>query len=151
MSSVLPTTPTQAGFTAFIRNVMGIPTSALPDSSPTITWALEIAQTIVNVQLNLVPGIYTLAVYNLAGDNLVNYATDQPNQTHFADLRSQLGLSNFTAGVVSSTSDSGTSVSLATPEFMKTLTLSDLQNLKTPWGRNYLAFAQRYGTAWGIS
>jgi hypothetical protein len=26
-----------------------------------------------------------------------------------------------------------------------------LQNVKTPWGRQYLAYAQTYGTMWGVA
>ena len=37
-------------------------------------------------------------------------------------------------------------------ESMKGLTLANLQNLKTPWGRMYLSIAQLAGpTIWGLS
>jgi len=52
---------------------------------------------------------------------------------------------------VGASEDEATSQTLLTPEAMKGLTLADLQNLKTPWGRQYLAFAQSYGTLWGIT
>jgi hypothetical protein len=42
-------------------------------------------------------------------------------------------------------------VGLLNPEAMKTFTLANLQNLKTPWGREYLAIAQRAGTTWGLT
>lgn len=148
----MATQPTPAGFLQFIRSVMGINTTVLPDGSQSITDAYDMAVAIVNLTLNVVPAVYTLAVYNLAGDNLVNWAMDVAGQTYFAELRKELGVNNFAAGVVTSASDESTSTSLATPDYMKKLTLSDLQNLKTPYGRQYLAFAQRYGPgAWGVS
>lgn len=70
----------------------------------------------------------------------------------FADARRVLKLNSFTPGIVGSTSDLSTSVSLDVPEFFKHLTLDQLQLLKTPYGRAYLRLAQRYGpTVWGIT
>jgi len=144
--------PTLAGFIAFIQNVMGISSIYLPTTSPVIQMALTIALDIVNVQLQTAsPDIYTLAVYNLAGDNLINFAPDQAGQTYFQDLRTSFHISDFVAGVVQSSGDEGTSTSLTVPEALSHLTLSDLQNLKTPYGRQYLAFAQRYGQLWGLT
>jgi len=144
--------PTLAGFLAFIRNVMGIPTNALPDSSPDVAACYTLALEIVSPDLAALSSvIYPLAVYNLAGDFLINYAQDQPGSTYFETLRTSYKIYNFVAGVITSSSDVSTSESLATPEALKNLTLADLQNLKTPYGRQYLAFAQRLGTMWGIS
>jgi hypothetical protein len=55
------------------------------------------------------------------------------------------------AGVIGSSADETTSESLVVPEAMKNLTLQNLQNLKTPYGRQYLYFAQAFGTNWGLS
>jgi|APCry1669192062_1035393.scaffolds.fasta_scaffold00554_4 hypothetical protein len=152
--------PTVTGFQSFIYNVMGIDPLVLPSDSPVIGWAFQVAMMIVSPDLAIVAtangttpatSLYELAVYNLAGDNLVNYAQDQAGRTYFADLRASLKINAFAAGVVTSASDAGTSDSLAVPESLKNLTLSDLQNLKTPWGRAYLAIAQRYGTLWGLT
>lgn len=132
---------------------MGVPTSALPDNSLVLVYAYDVAIAIVNDSLECVPPIYKLAVYNLGGDNLVNWAPDQPGSTYWADLRGKEGynIGAFAPGVVQATSDESTSTSLLNPEFMKTFTLANLQNLKTPWGRQYLAFAQSYGTLWGLT
>jgi hypothetical protein len=139
---------------------MGIDPLVLPTNSPVIGWAFQVAMMIVNPDLATVAtaygtvpatSLYELAVYNLAGDNLVNYAPDQPGRTYFADLRASLNLNAFTAGVVTTAADQNTSDSLAVPDSLKNLTIADLQNLKTPWGRAYLAIAQRYGTLWGLS
>jgi len=131
---------------------MGVPMSALPDDSPAIGYAYEVAIAIVSQQLNLAnPLIYTLAVYNLGGDNLINWAPDVPPSTYFADLRTKFGCLSFVAGTISSASDEGTSESIDVVENLKNLTLSDLQSLKTPYGRQYLAFAMRIGTLWGLT
>lgn len=160
--------PTLAGFLSFIRNVMGISTNDLPDASPVINMALAVAMSIVNRALYAVSlpptdtagvelisqpeSIYTLAVYNLAGDNLVNYAPDQQGRDYFKDLRAKLNINGFVSGVISGSSDQGTSQTLVVQEAAKNFTLANLQNLKTPWGRTYLQFAQTYGpTSWGLS
>jgi hypothetical protein len=154
---------TLAGFLAFIRGNMGISTTDLPDNAPVILMALAISEETVNPALRAVrspafsslgytgPNIYELAVYNLGGDNIINFAPDQPDSTFFAVARTGYGCNSFVAGVIASSADETTSESLVVPDFMKQLTLSNLQQLKTPWGRQYLAFAQDYGNIWGIS
>lgn len=73
-------------------------------------------------------------------------------ETYFATIRRQFKLASTVPGVIASTSDLSTSVSLDNPDFMKGLTLENLQLLKTPWGRAYLSIAQKYGpTIWGLS
>ena len=141
---------------------MGVPTVALPDDSPNITYAFDVAMNIVNPLFGQVPSqpgswtVYEQAVYNLGGDRLVYFAPDQAGQTYFTTLRQQYSINNqagtpiFTPGVVSSASDVSTSSTILNPEFMQTLTLLDLQNLQTPWGRQYLALAQLYGSLWNL-
>lgn len=158
--------PTLAGFVAFIANVMGISTTVLPAGSPVIAAAYYIALEKVNPTLLVVPcsspsypTIYALAVYNLAGALLVEYAPDIPDAPNvtgsklpfFANLRQNFNINGFVGGVVQSSADETTSETLVVPEQMKNLTFSDLQMLKTPWGRTYLGFAQAVGTNWGIS
>lgn len=144
--------PTLAGFILFIRGTMGIDPLYLPDNSPVIEMSYDIACATTNLYLRFVsPLLGTLAIYNLAGDTLINFAPDQPLRSYFFDLRVTLGISVFVPGVIASSSDSGTSASSLNPEFMKTFTLANLQNLKTPYGRQYLALAQSYGSLWGLS
>ena len=151
--------PTLPGFTDFITNVMGITTGQLDPASPTIPLAFNVAMNLVNVAIqgltnaNLaLPSLYAYAVYNLAGDRLVNLAQDIAPSTFFADLRKSLGLTSFVSGIIQSTSDEGTSESMLVPDAFKNLTIGDLQLLRTPWGRNYLAIAQDYGSSvWGLS
>ena len=137
---------------------MGIDPLYLPDDNYSIEWAYANSLMIVNPTLSLVgvrepimTTLYVEAVYNLGGDNLINYAPDQPGRTYFADLRRSMNITSFAAGLVQSASDSGTSDSLAVPDALKNLTISQLQNMKTPWGRRYLAIAQTYGTMWGVA
>jgi hypothetical protein len=166
--------PTVAGFIAFIRAVVGITPDILPDDAPVIVMALSVATAIVNPALRIVPvpgsflpeatktSIYVLACYNLASDNLINYAQDLPDAPpvqgsdpptpFFAWTRKQWNINGFVSGVVQSTSDEGTSVSMVVQDAAKNFTLSNLQNLKTPYGRQYLAFSQDFGpSTWGVT
>lgn len=113
---------------------------------PIVATSLSVALATVNQALNQAnQSIYTLAVYNLATDRLMNFAPDQPNQSYFQQLRSQYNLLDSKVGVVTTASDQGTAGSLLNPEQLSRLTLEDLQTLKTPFGRNYLGMAQAFG------
>lgn len=156
-----PPRPSIAGFIVFVQNQMGISTDVLPDGSPYFFWAYAQACSLVNRQIRIVPVMYLIAVYNLAGAILLNIAQDvldappvegsKPPQPFFAYTRKQLNLNSFVTGTISSTSDQGTSESLVVPKQLETLTLADLQLAKTPWGQEYLGIAQSVGTDWGIS
>ena len=144
--------PTLAGFQDFVSNYMNIPASALPVGAPAVAFAFQIATDIVNPVLNCAsPDLFTLATYNLAGSNLIEYAPDQTGQTYFADLRAAFKINSFAPGLVQSTSDDGTSTTMALPKFTENLSLSDLQLLKNPWGRRYLEIAAKAGPLWGMS
>jgi hypothetical protein len=160
MSGCAP--PTLAGFQDFLYGVMKIDPLYLPSTEPVIGYAYQVALGIVNPALRSVPipsptggpgtTVYALAVYNLAGSNVVQFAQDQDGRDYFMKLRATLGIDKFSPGIVASTSDASTSTALLNPEFMKTLTLQNLQNLRDPWGRQYLAFAMSAGpTIWGLS
>lgn len=151
--------PTQAGFLNFIRTYMVIGTDVLPDNSDAISTAFQIAIEIANITMNLVsPVIYTVMVYNLAGSNLIEFATDvQPPVVYKDELpyfeywRKTFEINSFVGGTIASTSDDGTSESLNVPENLKQLTLADLSLLKNPWGRTYLQYAEKYGSIVGLS
>ena len=167
--------PTLSGFQSFMMNVMGIPPTTLPPTAPVVETAFDIAVDIVNLQISVAsPDIYTLAVYNLAGSNVINYAQDLvydsqsaappgstllPDNTvrymndlpYFAYLRRSWNILGFAGGVVQSSSDVSTSESMVIQEAAKEFTLADIQYLKDPFGRHYLALAQRYGTLWGLN
>lgn len=154
-------TPTQADFLAsFVRGVMAVPTTALPDNSTAVTYAFNVAMALVNPNIQAMDTfIYQTAVYNLAGDILINWAPDvpqtppivAPNLGYFANLRQQFKIITFIGGIISSAGDEGTSESIEVTETLKSLTVGQLQNLKTPYGRQYIALAQSVGTDWGIS
>jgi hypothetical protein len=144
--------PTQAGFNAWVYTALGLTTAELPTTSVWLTYAYTVAADIVNPFINRIsPLQYTLAVYNFAADRLVNFAQDTPPGTFFTTMRAQMDIADFVPGVVSATADESTSTSILNTEAMKTLTLANLQSLKTPWGRIYLGIAQDTGTIWGVS
>ena len=170
--------PTLAGFQNFIISTMGISTTILPSNSPVIAFAFAVALSIVNPALRCIGipqadstgaqlnsggwSIFALAVYNLAGSNLISYAQDQPDAPavkgsdpplpFFAWTRKQWNTNGFVSGVISGSSDEGTSQTLVVQEAAKNFTLANLQALKDPYGRQYLALAQSYGPeTWGMS
>jgi hypothetical protein len=151
--------PTFAGFLSFVRNVMGITDAVLPDSSMALVYAYNVALALVNQGL-LGAGswnggqysLYQVAVYNLGGDNLINFAPDLPNAPqyqnglpYFQYQRSVYGVNAFAAGLVESSSTESTSTSVAVSISLQNLTFADIQNSKTPWGRQYLGIAQAFG------
>ncbi len=160
--AALDTTPTRAGFLLFIRNVMGISTTLLPDNSTSIDLALALALDVANPGIIVIsPTQYTWAVYNLAGSQLLTYAQDlpdapvvvgsEPQQAYFAYARTKFNINGFVSGVIQSAGDEGTSSSMVVQEAAKNFTLGNLQNLKDPYGRAYLAIAQAMGDLWGLT
>lgn len=229
-------TPDLTKYTTFIRNVMGIGTNYLPNDSPYILHSFDHSLDEVNLDLAVVTAqptswsTYELAVYNLGGHLLIEFANDisypltamswaaglvtgttaaanfimpgdpvkivavsplaysgnpalgyivvthvndsthfgypiardpgtavllagaSVQEQYFANARRIFKINSFVPGIVATTSDLTTSVGLDNPDFFKTLTLEQLQLLKTPWGRNYLNIAQKYGpTIWGLT
>jgi hypothetical protein len=163
--SGIDTVPTEDGFNTWVFSYMGVPDEVLPVVSnqldPSynvyINYAFEISLETVNLYLDIAsPIIYTQAVYNLGGDILVNMAVDNPDlpppyNTYWADLRQKFGLNNFTPGIINAANDIDTSAASLIPLSLQNLTLSDLQNMKTPWGRQYLMLAQSVGSMWGLT
>lgn len=145
--------PTQDGFQAFVRTVMGVPESAIPET-PTLESAFGMAEDLAFPEIRRVSvRLYRSAVYNLAASFLVQFAQDSNASSlpHFwQGLRRKLGINGFAPGIIQSSSDNGTSQTWAIPESAKTLSLADLDALKTPWGRAYIAIAQQYGTLWTL-
>ena len=153
--------PTPAGFLAFVR-ATGITPTVLPDDSVWLDYAYQVALAVVNLVLCQVPGpIYMLSVYNLGVSNLLNFAQDLPDSApiagsepplpFFAYSRQKYQINSFVSGVIQSAGDEGTNESMVVPKPAEDFTLADLQYLKDPYGRQYLQFAQRYGTQWGLT
>jgi len=156
--------PTIGGFYQFIATVMQPPSYFVPASSPQVTYAFNFALQWVNTDLANVPGlqgawtIYAQAVYNLAADTLIAWQPDgaedpiyKDNQQYWAWLRTKYNVLAFVPGIVQSTSDEGTSSSYLLPRGYEGYTIAEIQNTKTPYGRNYLGIAQSYGTLWDIT
>jgi hypothetical protein len=140
--------PDLAGFILFIRNTMGISADALPDDDPSISTAFTLSLDWVNREIACFSlAMYTQAVYNLAASFLLNFGPEAV----FGPIRESLGLNNFTAGVIGASSDETTSQTRIVSDALKNLSLADLQQLKDPYGRWYLAIAQQYGDLWGLS
>jgi hypothetical protein len=169
--------PTFAGFQWFVAHIMGIPSASIPtddylqiayDQSVALTyWGLATIPTpnsgfiwMMNPimpppSIPGTPSIYAFAVYNLGCAFLLEFAQDDPDadppQTFWTNLRNQLGLNSFTAGLITSAADQGTAESMYIPDAIKGMTLMDLQLAKSPWGRKYLMFAGQWGSIWGLT
>lgn len=143
--------PTLEGFIAWTRAVMGIPTTVMADADPGYAYAFEVAMDIVPRDLNRIPSIFTLTVYNWGGSLLIQFQQDPPGYTFFADARKSFGVNSFTAGVIDSAADATTSESIAVGEGLKNLDMLSLQRIKDPYGRQALAFMQSLGTLWGLT
>lgn len=150
--------PTRAQYLAWLRG-QGITTAAMPDDSLYVDYTFNISlntvngafQRVRNANIGLL-SIYSLMVFNLGMDLLINNCPDQEGQEFFEELRKKYKVFDFVAGVVQTTNDEGTGVGLLVPEAFAGLTIDQLQNLKTPWGRRYLGWAQKYGPSiWGLT
>jgi hypothetical protein len=146
------TPPSLAGFIAWTRAVMGIPTTAIADNDVGYQYAYQVALDLVPLDLNVLsPDIYTLTVYNMGGSNLLQWQQDYVGQTFFADARKAYGINNFVAGVVTGAGDVSTNESLAVGKGLQNLDLISLQAIKNPYGRQAIAFMQSLGTLWGLN
>ena len=144
--------PNATDLYTFLTTVAGVPQAALPSNSPYISWALSYAEEkTLLVLYAIVQDYYCFAVYCLATSFLLNWCPDQSGQTFFAEARKSMKLNSFVGGTVQSSADQATSESLMAPDFLKGLTLGQLQALKDPYGRQWLALQQDMGSIWGIS
>ncbi|MDE2104859.1 MAG: hypothetical protein KGL39_46915 [Patescibacteria group bacterium] len=152
-----------ATWSGLAGTVLPIPSAAVSEASaqaysPYAAWALNVALitalpgTGSGAGLAGLAGMYVLAVYNLAMHQLLKTAQDLNNQTFFAQTRQTFKLGSLVPGPVMASGDQATSETLVVPDFFKTLTLSEIDLIKTPYGREYLGYAQMYGpTIVGVS
>lgn len=143
--------PTLAGYTTFLRDIVGLDIIVLPDGSPVIEFSYNLALNFTQPLLSVIPQIpevymYTTAVYNFATHMLMVWAKDQPDQDFFKRIQRQYNLRSLVAGAVESAHDETTSSNLKVPKFFDGLTFSQLDLMKTPWGRMYLEIAQSVGS-----
>ena len=114
--------------------------------SPWLQWAFIGAEAVTLTPPPCMPAIvYVMAVYNYGMHKLLKIGQDQSGQTFFTTQRANFNLLSFKAGPVASSADQATSNTLVTPDFLKGLTMGDLDLLLTPWGREYLDYSQSYG------
>lgn len=154
-----PLRPTLAGFQTWAQIVMGITDKILPPSNPVWYYAFTIAMNVVDVTwCSVSPTIYNVMVYNVAANNLLYWAQDpvgapvfKNSLPYFEYWRGLWNLWGPISGVVSGANDQGTGTTLEVPDALKNLTLEDLLLYKTPYGRQYLAYAQQQGSLWGVS
>jgi len=139
-----PSAPNQADFDTFVYN-QGVTTAQLPNNSEYLTWAFTYGVNIANYVTGLPPPSYVLACYNAGFHYLLRTATDQSGQTFFSDTRKQYNLLAFVAGAVISSGDQGTNQTLSGSKGLEDLSLVAMDFLKTPWGQQYLFYAQQYG------
>jgi hypothetical protein len=160
--------PTLAGFISFVQTFLAPPAPFDPTTDGTMDFAFQVSCQIVYQGLQLVTSpigpvnpdwqLYSLAVYNLGTDTLINYVQDGPNAPVYKDdmpywqwLRSKYGINDFQPGLVTSSADQGTSVGFQVLPQIASMTMANLQQLKTPFGRRYLAFAGQWGPLWGLT
>jgi hypothetical protein len=145
-----PNSPNLPDFMLFVYDYMQIDPVYLPNDSPFFGYAFNQAMATV-IRAPRLGFDYTLAVYNCGGHILIRITPDQPQRDFFKGKRVEYNLLKLSAGVVAGSSDEGTSETLAVPDAIRQLTIGDLQFMKTPWGREYLTFAQDFGGVFGIS
>jgi hypothetical protein len=151
-----PNTPNLADYVDFLTFTVGIDPAYLPPGSPFVGYALKRALKLVNNDPRADQEDYTIAVYNCAAhiqyeitpDVVINGAAF----TFFRDARASYDLYKQSSGVVSASTDVSTSATFAVPNAIAQLMISDLDFMKTFWGRQFLAYQQNYGpTVWDLS
>lgn len=95
--------------------------------------------------------IYLRAVYCLALDRAILIAQDTPPDNTFSALRDKFKIYAFRPGVIAESHDESTGQSFNTPTSLNSLSIADLNNMKTPWGIEYLGYAQQASPIWGMS
>lgn len=154
---VTPNTPNLPDFLTFLATSVQIPAAALPSGSAWPEYALSQALALAVPPSGMTPGVmYSLAVYNGATHTLFVITPDQPGQSYFANARAGgaggYGLNTPSTGLVVEAHDESTGNSLAQPEWAADLTIDQLDYYKTPWGRTFMAWNQKYGpTIWGLT
>jgi hypothetical protein len=157
MAFITPNIPNEIDYLTWIRLIMGVSPTDLPDDSPYIDLSFTMAMEWVNLYLDIAsPLLYTQAIYNLGAALMCNIVQDNPalpppDNTYWSTLRTSMGLNTFIPGFINATNDEDTSAALLVPMNLQNLTLGDLQLLQTPWGRAYLSIAQSVGSMWGLT
>jgi hypothetical protein len=148
----MDTTPTLAGFVTFCRTVAGINSTVMPDNDPGFDRAFTLAQEWIPCELAQISAIFfTDCTYSWGVSIILQQQLDQTGQTFFADMRAAYGVNNLVPGVITSDADESTSTTLTTGKSLSNLSLTDLQRIKDPFGRQAIAYLMDMGTLWGLS
>jgi len=148
----MDTTPTLSGFVNFCRNVVGISVIEMPDGDAGFLNSYTVALEWIPINISdYSPTLYTLAVYNWGASLLIQFQQDQVGQVFFTNARSSFGVNNFMAGVINYASNDATNQSMTVGKGLSNMTLTDLQRVKDPYGRQALAILQDLGTLWGMT
>ena len=144
MAFTNPTTPNLADFTTYATN-QGVVASYTASDSDYFSWAFNRAVNQALLAPTLAAIEYVLAVYNLGVDRFIRLAMDDGQGTFYQTQRASFNILDFRPGVVMASGDESTSQTLVVPDYYKELPMWGQELLKTPWGREYLAYAQMYG------
>ncbi|MGC9216179.1 hypothetical protein [Acidithiobacillus sp.] len=138
------TTPDITDFTTFCQN-QGIVASYTAVGSEYFQWAFDWAMAQAMQCPQMPASLYVRAVYNFGADKFLYLAQDNGQGTFYADQRAAFGILQFKPGVVMASGDGPTSQTLVVPDWYRGIPINVQEQLKTPWGREYLGYAQQYG------
>lgn len=152
MSDPIVSPPSLTGFIAWARVIMGIPMAAMSDDDAGWLYAFTIAMDWVPTDISLISAdLYTLAIYNWGGSQLLQFQQDYTGQIFFTSARTSFKLDNFVAGVVGASADSSTSGTYIVGKGLSNMDIISLQRVKDPYGRQAIAIMQSLGTNWGLT
>lgn len=115
------------------------------------SYAFNQAMALTNSVPTITPLMYVLAVYNGAGHILLTIAPDQPGLVYFQTARTDFKLLQPQIGIITSSSDEGTSNSFAVGDGMRNMSMTDLDFYRSPYGRAWLQYTQDFGGVFGLT
>ena len=137
-------TPNLTDFTTYCQD-QGIVAPYTVSTDPTFAAAYDLAIDIGMTCGNMPGTLYTRAVYSLGADRFIRIAQDPSGDTFYTTQRQTYAIFEFRPGVVMASGQGPTSQTLVVPDWYRELSLSNQELLKTPWGRQYMGYAQMYG------
>ncbi len=146
-----PNTPNLADFTTYCTN-QGIVAAYTTSTSEYFQWAFDWAMNDAMTCPQMPALTYVQAVYYAGADRFIRIAQDGGQGTFYQDQRASFGILQFKPGVVMASGDGPTSETLVVPDWYRGIPMGVQEQMKTPWGREYIAYAQMYGPyAVGVS
>ena len=139
-----PATPNIADFTTFCQN-QGIVAPYTATGSEYFQWAFDWAMSEALTCPQMPGNRYVLAVYHFGADRFIRLAQDDGQGQFYQAQRASFGVLDFRPGVVMASGDGPTSQTLVVPDWYREIPMFAQEMLKTPWGREYIAYAQQYG------